>query len=132
MHTNTLATKMNNIVRCFTARARVRKRKKLLWKNRLEKARGWKEMWSEDEQKWFYLSQTTGEALWEPPKDGYTKNDGTLVLETGMVVDDPNNAATVSSLLHMCLKLRFSSFLSLFLPANTADLPRLTSRPWTT
>lgn len=169
------ATKMNNLVRCFTAKRRVLRKKKQLWKSRLEKARHWVEMWSEgtlvyiyrllciyvyfyvnmylsihvyillkeyintntntntlynvihnviynlniyiyyimlcyilmyiilyyiiiyiDEQKWFYLSTTTGEALWEPPPDGYTKNDGCLVLETGMIVDDPRNVALVS------------------------------------
>jgi hypothetical protein len=92
------ATKMNNLARCFTAKRRVLKKKKQLWKSRLEKARGWQEMWSEEEQKWFYLSTATGEALWVPPKEGYTKNDGCLVLETGLVVDDPRNVATLDAL----------------------------------
>lgn len=30
-----------------------------------------------------------GEALWEPPKTGYTKHTGALVLSSGEVVKDP-------------------------------------------
>ncbi|CAM9281310.1 unnamed protein product [Chrysoparadoxa australica] len=56
---------------------------------RMADARQWQETWGEDEEKWFYLNQDTGEAIWEPPKTGYAKADGNLVLVTGEVVPDP-------------------------------------------
>lgn len=35
-----------------------------------------------------------GEALWEPPKTGYTKHTGALVLSSGEVVTDPLEGAS--------------------------------------
>lgn len=34
-------------------------------------------------------STTPGEALWQPPRTGYTKHDGKLVLTSGEVLEDP-------------------------------------------
>jgi hypothetical protein len=51
----------------------------------MDDARTWVETWSEDAMKWFYHNKATGEALWEPPRSGYTKGDGRLVLKSGKV-----------------------------------------------
>lgn len=83
------ATVINNIVRRFIARAFVRDLRKEKMRELLEDARTWKEMWSEDSEAWFYLNGVTGEDLWQPPTTGYTKNDGTLVLATGAIIEDP-------------------------------------------
>ncbi len=83
------ATKINNIVRRFLAKATVRDKRKQRMQNLLADARAWKEMWSEDSEAWFYLNGVTGEDLWQPPATGYTKADGTLVLATGAIIEDP-------------------------------------------
>ena len=45
---------------------------------------------------WFYVSAVTGDAMWEPPKCGYTKNDGYRVLVTGAQVDAEGNAVMLA------------------------------------
>ena len=37
-----------------------------------------------------YLNESTGEDLWEPPASGYTKHDGSLVLASGEIAEDPD------------------------------------------
>ena len=81
-------------------------------------------MWDEDAQAWFYFNEATGEAVWEPPVQGYTNADGLLVLITGEEVQDP---LTCGQLVDDDSVRRFSSVLS---PA--ACLParcRLCGRP---
>ncbi|KAG5186987.1 hypothetical protein JKP88DRAFT_308384 [Tribonema minus] len=61
-------------------------------RQRVMDARAWKEQWSDDAQAWFYHNDATGESLWAPPRTGYTKKDGRLVIVTGQVIDDPFGA----------------------------------------
>lgn len=83
------STKICNMVRCFLARARRRKLEKARYLAWLSSARSWQEIWAEDSESWFYFNAATGEALWEPPRDGYIKADGKLVLASGEIIDDP-------------------------------------------
>jgi hypothetical protein len=81
------ATRINTVVRCFNARAELRRRRKerlALW---VELAGKWKETWSDDARAWFYYNEATGDATWEPVADGYTRADGQLVLANGQTVD---------------------------------------------
>jgi hypothetical protein len=55
----------------------------------MDQARQWQEIWSDEEQNWFYYNNATGESAWEPQREGYTKNDGQLVLFNGETIDDP-------------------------------------------
>ncbi|OQS05580.1 hypothetical protein THRCLA_02310 [Thraustotheca clavata] len=53
-------------------------------------AREWTQFWSDDANAFFFYSNQTGEAVWEPPEDGYTKVNGRdLVLKDGNVILDP-------------------------------------------
>jgi hypothetical protein len=89
-HQNACALKIQCMVRMFLARSRVLK----LHEDRIDmwvlNASKWKEMWAEDSGTWFYINEATQEALWEPPPEGYTKNDGQLVLENGKIIDPPD------------------------------------------
>lgn len=81
-------------IRGFVARRKVKKMKADLEEKMMEDARAWVEMWSEDRFMWFYHNQQTGDALWEPPRTGYTRSGGLLVLANGKVVEDPLNKMT--------------------------------------
>lgn len=87
---NMSATKIQCLIRTFLARRRVAR----LQQDRLDRwivdALSWKEIWSEDTGAWFYLNESTEEALWEPPPVGYTKSDGQLVLKNGKIIDPPD------------------------------------------
>ncbi|RHY82026.1 hypothetical protein DYB26_008451 [Aphanomyces astaci] len=58
-------------------------------------ARVWGQFWSDDANAFFFYHSQTGEAIWEPPEDGYTKVDGQLVLRDGSVIPDPALALRV-------------------------------------
>ncbi|CAM9895447.1 unnamed protein product, partial [Scytosiphon promiscuus] len=88
------ATKIQALVRAHLSKRIVAKLSKKRNEQRISDARLWTETWSEDAQMWFYHNATTGEALWEPPSTGYTKNDGALVLASGQVVTDPEQGMT--------------------------------------
>ena len=77
---NRAATKIQGIHRKRMSRKRIKLLLAQRAKQRLEDALSWQETWSEDGEKWFYINAETQEAVWEPPKCGYTKNDGTRVL----------------------------------------------------
>jgi hypothetical protein len=91
LNKHTIATtKIQKIGRGYNAR----QLKKLLLQERLEQwitqARQWLEVWSDDTQSYFYYNNTTGESIWEPSAEGYTKHDGKLVLQSGEIIDDPD------------------------------------------
>jgi hypothetical protein len=83
------ATKINNMVRCYLSRRRRAKLEKARFQSWVTAARMVQELWSEESNCWFYYNSTTGDALWEPPREGYTKSDGKLVIFTGAIIDDP-------------------------------------------
>ncbi len=56
----------------------------------IEDARKVVEYRDDDTQAWFYLNEVTDETLWEPPRTGYTRNDGKLILADGNIIDDPD------------------------------------------
>ena len=87
--TRVAATHIQRMIRGFVARKVTGRMKKEAWEALLEDARLWKEQWSEAETKWTYISKD-GKVLSEPPRTGYTKADGMLVLSTGKVVEDPD------------------------------------------
>lgn len=79
---------------------------------RVTKARAWAECWDEEHERVFYYHAASGEALWEPPEDGYTKmtdneSDGetpaTLVLCDGRVILDVPEAEAKSGAEEMAL-----------------------------
>lgn len=84
------ATKIQTMCRGFIARYTVRKLKKKRAQQWLDDAKSWVEQWSEDAEAFFYFNALTNETLWEPPKSGYTKVDGSLILANGDVVEDPD------------------------------------------
>ena len=83
------ATLINNMMRGFLSRITYKKKKTQRYNLLLFNARSWIETWSADENRWYYYNEKTQESLWEPPRCGYTKNDGVLVLESGQVLEDP-------------------------------------------
>jgi hypothetical protein len=87
---NRAATQINRITRGFLAR-QLRKQfaqERLgLW---ISQARVWTETWSEESQSYFYYNNGTGESIWEPEKEGYTRHDGKLVLQSGEIIEDPD------------------------------------------
>lgn len=87
---NTTAIILQCFVRCFVARARIRRLREQRFNTLVVNAMAWKEMWAEDTGSWFYFNDQTEEALWEPPAGGYKKNDGQLVLESGEIIDEPD------------------------------------------
>lgn len=104
---NECALRIQCIARVFLARSRVLK----LHEDRTEvwvsNASMWKEMWAEDSGTWFYFNEETQEALWEPPPDGYTKNDGQLVLRNGKIIDPPDRTGKKKRSLgeeHLCVE----------------------------
>ena len=91
---NAAATKIQAWNRGVEARIRVRAMLKDKIEFMITDSRLWQETWSEDANAWFYLNADSGEAIWEPPKGGYTKADGKLVLKSGKVIEDPLKAMT--------------------------------------
>ena len=89
------ATKINNMLRAMLARRKVKRMRKQRQHTRLFNARSCVETLNEDTQQWYYYNESTGESFWEPPRSGYTKADGLLVLETGQVIQDPDNVAEI-------------------------------------
>ena len=89
------ATLINNMMRGFLSRITYKKKKSQRYNLWLFNARSWIETWSADENKWYYYNERTQESLWEPPRCGYTKNDGVLVLESGQVLEDPAYSGAV-------------------------------------
>jgi hypothetical protein len=87
---NRAVTKIQSVIRIFLAHRRVSKLQQDRMDRWIADASTWKEIWSEDSGAWFYLNETTEEALWEPPSIGYTKSDGQLVLQNGKVIDPPD------------------------------------------
>lgn len=87
---NITAVVLQCCIRCFVARARIRRLREQRFNALVMNAMAWKEMWAEDSSSWFYFNEQTEEALWEPPSGGYKKNDGQLVLETGEIIDEPD------------------------------------------
>lgn len=87
---NIAATTINTMIRGFLAKKKVESRRRDHNLMLLNDARMWKEGWSEEAEAWFYLNESTGEDLWEPPASGYTKHDGSLVLANGVIVEDPD------------------------------------------
>jgi hypothetical protein len=83
------ATKICNMVRCYLARHKKAKLEKARFQSWVAVARSVQELWSEESNCWFYYNSQSGEALWEPPREGYTKSDGKLVIFTGAIIDDP-------------------------------------------
>jgi IQ calmodulin-binding motif len=83
---------IQRLTRGFLGRCAARAAARQRTARRVADARAWKEQWSEDAQSWFYHCVSTGEALWEPPRCGYSKADGRLVLCTGAVIADPTDA----------------------------------------
>jgi len=103
------ATMIQKHIRRILARKVVAQKKKEWEEKLINDARAWKETWSEDAQAWFYHNEETGEALWEPPTTGYTKDDGRLVLLTGKIIDDPDDEATqeekeLKAKQHLCVE----------------------------
>jgi hypothetical protein len=88
---NSNAIILQCFVRCFVARARIRRLKERRFDTWVANAMTWKEMWAEDSSSWFYFNEQTEEALWEPPAGGYKKNDGQLVLANGEIIDEPDS-----------------------------------------
>jgi hypothetical protein len=88
------ATAIITMVRGFLCRAYLRDLRKLRREKWIAGARLWQEMWSDESAAWFYLNVANGDALWEPSGDGYVKYDGTLVLASGEIIDDPRNKKT--------------------------------------
>ena len=84
---STAANKLNMLVRAFNARTELRNRKKERLLKWVADASRWKETWSDDAQAWFYVNDDTGDAVWEPQAEGYTRADGQLVLANGTTVD---------------------------------------------
>ena len=91
-HQHCCAVKIQCMIRMFLARSRVLKLTSDRMELMISNACTWKEMWAEDSASWFYLNELTQEALWEPPSEGYTKNDGQLVLANGKIVDKPDRS----------------------------------------
>jgi hypothetical protein len=87
---NKTAVVLQCFVRCFVARARIRRLREQQFDTWVAAAIAWKEMWAEDSSSWFYFNDQTEEALWEPPSGGYKKNDGQLVLQNGEIIDEPD------------------------------------------
>eukprot|EP01040_Poterioochromonas_malhamensis_P008513 gene8513-9211_t len=91
---NIAATKINRIIRGFLAR----QLKKQLIQDRIDQwiaqAKQWSEVWSDDTQSYYYYNNYTGESIWEPTKEGYIRNDGRLVLQSGEIIDDPDAVNT--------------------------------------
>lgn len=85
------ATQISRIIRGFLARVYLRDLSKHRRDRWIAMARLWQEMWSEEQQTWYYSNTSTGEAIWEPTRDGYTKFDGKLVLTSGEIIEDPAN-----------------------------------------
>lgn len=83
------ATKINGAARCFLARRLYKEKVRARYSRWVEQARDVKEFWSDEYNMWYYFIERTGESFWEPPKTGYTKSDGNLVLESGAVIPDP-------------------------------------------
>jgi hypothetical protein len=86
------AKKLQSQVRGKQTRRTVLALKKKRRAENVEAARQVVEYKDEDTQDWFYLNETTDETLWEPPRTGYTRNDGKLVLADGNIIDDPAKA----------------------------------------
>ena len=86
---NNAATKICNMVRKFLARCLVSELRKERFEGWVTAARKWQETKSEDGVTYFYLNSETGETLWEPPKDGYVKDDGLFVLASGETIVNP-------------------------------------------
>lgn len=87
------ATRINTMIRGFLARHQLQGLRIQRYQVWLTMAREWQETWSDEGNTWCYINTTTGEALWEPTRNGYTKADGRLVLYSGDIVDDPRNAS---------------------------------------
>mmetsp|Transcript_7644 Transcript_7644/g.22079 ORF Transcript_7644/g.22079 Transcript_7644/m.22079 type:complete len:1139 (-) Transcript_7644:33-3449(-) len=83
------ATLIEAIVRGYVARKKTQRLAKARKDKWYHDARLVKEYWSDETSSWYYYNEETGESHAEPPRTGYTKNDGRLVLVTGQVVDDP-------------------------------------------
>ncbi|CAN0391905.1 unnamed protein product, partial [Discosporangium mesarthrocarpum] len=83
------ATRIQTLARSYLAKKEVSRLARKRQERRINDARLWKETWSEDAEAWFYHNAATGEALWEPPRTGYTKHNEKLVLITGEVMEDP-------------------------------------------
>jgi IQ calmodulin-binding motif len=83
---------LQRLARGFLGRCAARAAARQRTARRVADARAWQEQWSEDAQSWFYHCAGSGEALWEPPRCGYAKADGRLVLCTGAVIADPTDA----------------------------------------
>jgi hypothetical protein len=62
--------------------------------NMFDEARLWVEFWNEAENRWCYHNAVLNEVRSEPPRKGYTMADGRLVLENGLVVEDPLSKLT--------------------------------------
>lgn len=83
------STQITRIVRGFLGRRLLRRMRKMRFSNWVAFAKLWQETWSPEANQWFYVDRESGETLWEPPKGGYTKDDGMLVLESGETIIDP-------------------------------------------
>ena len=86
---NAAATKLQAIYRGRLGRRRVKDMSGANKDELIALAREYTEMWDEDYQAYFYYNAERDEALWEPPRQGYTKSDSKLVLRTGEVIPDP-------------------------------------------
>lgn len=85
------ATAIITVVRGFLCRAYLRDLRAERRERWIAEARTWQEMWSDESAAWFYLNIVTGDALWEPSAEGYVKSDGSLVLASGEIIEDPRN-----------------------------------------
>jgi hypothetical protein len=83
------ATKINCATRQYLARKVLREKMKLRYQQWVMDAKNVKEYWSEEYNVWYYVKEDTGESLWEPPAQGYTKNDAQLILANGQEINDP-------------------------------------------
>ena len=88
---NDAATKIQSLWRGVLGRRRINDMKGVNIDEMVRLARMHQEMWDEDNETYFYFNQQTEEAVWEPPRTGYTKVDGKLVLRNGDVIPDPDD-----------------------------------------
>jgi hypothetical protein len=88
------ATQIQRVARGFVERRRIKRMQHELLESQMEDARQWQEVFDEANMSWFYRSRANGAEMPQPPRTGYTKTDGRLVLVTGKVVDDPLSRLT--------------------------------------
>jgi hypothetical protein len=88
---NGMATKIQKLWRGVLGRRRINDMKGVNIDEMVRLARMHQEMWDEDNSTYFYYCADKEEAVWEPPRTGYVKVDGKLVLRNGDVIPDPDD-----------------------------------------